>query len=207
MDAMVNITKYRDRLIGYVDPAARVFARLGLTPNQISLISLLLGVAAAALYGLGHAYPAAGLFLLSGLFDFIDGAVARINGRSSTFGAAIDWIIDKYVDCLVLIGIGLGGMADMRIVALAVFGSMMNTFIKPVTYAEIGFDRREDGKIQDPLEGVGIFGRPETAITIIVLSLAGQLYWAVAIVAVLTNFSALQRVAYLYVHARRRDRP
>jgi archaetidylinositol phosphate synthase len=205
-NAMANITKYRDRLIHYIDPVARVFARLGLTPNQLTFISLLFGIASAILYAYQYVYPAAGMLLLSGLFDFIDGGVARINNKASSFGAAIDWIIDKYVDCLVLIGIGLGGMADMRIVAIAVFGSMMNTFIKPVTYAEIGFDKKEDGKIKDPLEGVGIFGRPETAITLIVLSLVGQLYWAVAIVAVMTNFSALQRIIYLYTHMRKRDR-
>jgi archaetidylinositol phosphate synthase len=203
-NAMVNITKYRDRLIHYIDPVSRLFAKIGLTPNQLTFISLLFGIASAALYGLQYVYLAAAMLLLSGLFDFIDGGVARINGKASKFGAAIDWIIDKYVDCLVLLGIGLGGLADMRIVAIAVFGSMINTFIKPVTYAEIGFDKKEDGKIKDPLEGVGIFGRPETAITLIVLSLFNQLYWAVVIVAVMTNFSALQRIIYLYMHMRER---
>jgi archaetidylinositol phosphate synthase len=201
---MANITKYRDRLIHYVDPIARVFARMGLTPNQLTLISLLFGIAAALLYAFQHVYLGAAMLLLSGLFDFIDGGVARLNGKSSTFGAAIDWIIDKYVDCLVLIGIGFSGLADPRIVAIAVFGSMINTFIKPVTYAEIGFDKKEGGKIKDPLEGVGIFGRPETAITLIVFSLLNWVYWAVIIVAIMTNFSALQRILYLYTHMRER---
>jgi archaetidylinositol phosphate synthase len=201
---MVNITKYRDRLIHYVDPIARVFARMGFTPNQLTLISLLLGIASALLYAFQHVYLGAAMLLLSGLFDFIDGGVARLNGKSSTFGAAIDWIIDKYVDCLVLIGIGFSGLADPRIVAIAVFGSMINTFIKPVTYAEIGFDKKEDGKIKDPLEGVGIFGRPETAITLIVLSLLNWVYWAVVVIAIMTNFSALQRIFYLYTHVRKR---
>jgi archaetidylinositol phosphate synthase len=201
---MVNITKYRDRLIRFIDPVAAVFARLGLSPNQLTFISLLCGIASALLYAGQHVYLAAGMLLLSGLFDFIDGGVARISGRTSSFGAAIDWIIDKYVDCLVLIGIAFSGLADPRIAAIAVFGSMINTFIKPVTYAEIGFDRKEDGKIQDPLEGVGIFGRPETAITLIVLSLLNWVYWAVVIIAVLTNVSALQRIFYLYTHQKER---
>jgi archaetidylinositol phosphate synthase len=201
---MANITKYRDRLIRYIDPIARLFAKVGLTPNQLTFISLMFGGAAALLYGFGHVYLGAAMLFLSGLFDFIDGGVARMNGRSSAFGAAIDWIVDKYVDCLVLIGIAFSGLADPRIVAIAVFGSMINTFIKPVTYAEIGFDKKEDGKIKDPLEGVGIFGRPETVITLIVLSLFNQVYWAVVIVAVMTNFSALQRIIYLYMHMRER---
>ena len=132
--------------------------------------------------------------------------MARLNQQASHFGAAIDWIADKYVDGLVLIGIGLGGYVDLRLAAVAVFGSLINTFIKPVVYAEIGFAKKEGGKIQDPLEGVGIFGRPETIIVILVFSaLAGFTFFgygalaiAVAIVALGTNFSALERIFYLY---------
>jgi archaetidylinositol phosphate synthase len=199
---MVNITKYRDRLIHYIDPVSRVFAKIGLTPNQLTLISLIFGIASALLYAFQHVYLAAGMLFLSGIFDFIDGGVARLNGNATKFGAAMDWIVDKYVDCLVLIGIGFSGLADPRLVAIAVFGSMINTFIKPVTYAEIGFDKKEEGKIKDPLEGVGIFGRPETAITLIVLSLLDWVYWAIAIIAIMTNISALQRIIYLYRHMR-----
>lgn len=199
----MNITKYRDRLIHFIDPLARLFAKIGLTPNQITFISLLFGIASALLYAYQHVWLAAGALLLSGLFDFIDGGVARINHRESRFGAAIDWIADKYVDCLVIIGIAFSGLADPRIAAIAVFGSMINTFIKPVVYAEIGFDKREDGKIKDPLEGVGIFGRPETAITLIVFSLLNWVNWAVVIIAVMTNFSAIQRIFYLYRHNRK----
>ena len=198
----MNITKYRDRLIHFVDPLANFFARVGLTPNQITLISLLWGVASALLYVYHHVWIAAATLLLSGLFDFIDGGVARINHKESRFGAAIDWIADKYVDSLVLIGIAFSGLADPRIAAIAVFGSMMNTFIKPVVYAEMGYDKREGGKIKDPLEGVGIFGRPETAITLILLSLLNWVYWAVVVIAIMTNFSALQRIFYLYRHHR-----
>ncbi|HEY3422132.1 MAG TPA: CDP-alcohol phosphatidyltransferase family protein [Methanocellaceae archaeon] len=198
----LNITKYRDRLIHLIDPLAKAFARAGLTPNQITFISLLFGIASALLYAYQHVYLAAAALLLSGLFDFIDGGVARINNKSSKYGAAMDWIVDKYVDCLVLIGIAFSGLADPRIAAIAVFGSMINTFIKPVVYAEMGFDKREDGKIQDPLEGVGIFGRPETAITLIAFSALNWVNWAVVIIAVMTNFSALQRIFYLYRHNR-----
>lgn len=199
----MNITKYRDDLIHLIYPVSNFFARLGITPNQITLISLLFGIASAALYAYKSPFPAAILLLLSALFDFIDGGVARINNKKSKFGAAIDWIVDKYVDCLVLAGIAFSGMADPSIAAIAIFGSMMNTFIKPVVYAEIGYEKKEDGKIRDTLEGVGIFGRPETIITIIVLSFLGHLDWAVIIIAVMTHFSALQRVYYLYSNRNR----
>jgi archaetidylinositol phosphate synthase len=207
----MNLTKYREQLLCWIDPVARAFARLGLTPNQITLLSTLFGAAAGVLFALGRAFPAGAALIASGLLDYIDGGVARISGRTSRFGAAIDWVADKYVDGFILIGIGIGGFVDVRLAAIAVFGSLINTFIKPVVYAEIGFAKKEDGKIQDPLEGIGIFGRPETIILILICSafsgLAvfgyGALAIAVGIVAVGTNLSALQRVWYLY---RNRDK-
>ncbi len=177
-----------------------------MTPNQVTLLSLSFGILAGISYGLGHAYPGAVALFASALLDFIDGGVARIQNRSSRFGAAIDWIIDKYVDGIVLACIGIGGFVDMQLAAIAVFGSLINTFIKPVVYAEIGYAKKEDGKIKDPLEGIGIFGRPETIIVIIVFSCLSSLTIfgftplaiAVGIVALGTNLSALQRVWYLY---------
>lgn len=204
----MNLTEYRDHLIKYISPASGAFARLGLSPNQVTLLSFLLGAAAGVLYGLGHAYLGAAALLASALLDFIDGGVARLNGRASRFGAAIDWIADKYVDGFALIGIGVGGFVDMRLAAIAAFGSLINTFIKPVVYAEIGYAKKEDGKIKDPLEGIGVFGRPETIIVLIAFSgLAGAgvtifgygaLAVATGIVAAGTNLSALQRIFYLY---------
>jgi archaetidylinositol phosphate synthase len=79
---------------------------------------------------------------------------------------------------------------------------MINTFIKPVVYAEAGFQEREDGKINDPLEGVGFFGRPETIIILIIGGLTGFIWASVIIVAVCTNLSAIQRIIYLYQNLR-----
>jgi archaetidylinositol phosphate synthase len=85
----------------------------------------------------------------------------------------------QYVDSFALLGIGLSGLAiltrflylsplaDWGIVSLAIIGSMINTFIKPVVYAEVGFKQRIGGKIEDPLEGIGFFGRPETILFLI----------------------------------------
>lgn len=74
----------------------------------------------------------------------------------------------------------------------------MNTFIKPVVYAETGYQERVDGKIEDPLEGVGFFGRPETILVLVVGGLTGFIWVAVVLIAIGTNVSAIQRIIYLY---------
>jgi archaetidylinositol phosphate synthase len=206
----MNITALRPRFIGYLEPVADVFVRLGITPNQISLMALLAGIACAVLFFLHQFLFGALLLLLSAIFDLVDGSVARKTGAHTNFGAVFDWIVDKYVDGLALLGIGLAGIpiisqflpvpavADFGVVAFAIIGSLMNTFIKPVVYAEIGYREKVEGKIDDPLEGVGFFGRPETFVVLILGGLCNVIWVSVIIIAVCTNLSAMQRIIYLY---------
>lgn len=205
----MNITALRPRMIGCIDPIGNAFVRIGLKPNQITILSLIFGIACAVCYMQRLFLFGSILLAVSAILDLVDGNVARKTNRKSDFGAVLDWIIDKYVDGLVLLGIGLSGTAiisqflivpswvDTAIVGLAIIGSLMNTFIKPVTYAEIGYTKKEEGKISDPLEGIGFFGRPETIICLILFGLISQIWIAVILIAICTNLSALQRILYL----------
>jgi archaetidylinositol phosphate synthase len=210
----MNITALRPRFIKYLEPLADACIRVGITPNQVSLISLFFGFLCAYLYFEGRFLVGSVTLFISAVLDLVDGSVARKVHKESEFGAVIDWIFDKYVDAFVLLGLGLGGLpvisrlvdlpigyrmvADFGVVALAIIGSMMNTFIKPVVYAEVGYSERLAGKINDPLEGVGFFGRPETLILLILGGVTGYIWVAVLLIAVCTNISAVQRIAYLY---------
>ena len=206
----MNITALRPRFIKYLEPVAAVFVRCHITPNQISVLSLVAGIACAILFFEQQFFWGSLALLLSAILDLVDGSVARMTNSHTKFGAVFDWIVDKYVDALVLLGIGLSGIAiisqfiavppvtDFAIVAFAIIGSLMNTFIKPVVYAEIGYREKVEGKIDDPLEGVGFFGRPETFLVLILGGVTGFIWLAVMIIAVCTNLSAIQRVMYLY---------
>ncbi|HMK16103.1 MAG TPA: CDP-alcohol phosphatidyltransferase family protein, partial [Methanomicrobiales archaeon] len=163
----MNITALRPRLIHHLEPVGRAFARAGFTPNQVSLLSLLLGIGVMFLYAGQHFVAGSLLLVAAGILDLVDGIVARIRDMGTRFGAVFDWIVDKYIDTLALLGVGISGIpivtrftglppvADSVVVMIAILGSMMNTFIKPVVYAEAGFAKRHNGKIEDPLEGVG----------------------------------------------------
>ncbi|HJJ90806.1 MAG TPA: CDP-alcohol phosphatidyltransferase family protein [Methanocorpusculum sp.] len=205
----MNITVLRPRLIGCIDPISDIFVRIGLKPNQITVLSLGFGIACAVCYMQCLFFLGSILLLISSILDLIDGSVARKTNCKSDFGAVLDWIVDKYVDGIVLLGIGLSGSVsvsqfllfpswfDTATIGLAILGSLMNTFIKPVTYAEIGYNKKENGKISDPLEGIGFFGRPETILFLILFGFVSQIWIAVIFIAVCTNISALQRIFYL----------
>jgi archaetidylinositol phosphate synthase len=206
----MNITALRPRFIRYLEPVADVFIRLRITPNQISMLALIAGIACAYLFFQRQFLWGSISLILSAVFDLVDGSVARKTNAHSNFGAVFDWIVDKYVDALVLLGVGLSGIsivsqylavppiADFVIAAFAIIGSLMNTFIKPVVYAEIGYRHKVEGKIDDPLEGVGFFGRPETFLVLILGGFTGFIWASLIIIAVCTNLSAIQRIMYLY---------
>ncbi|MDD1653092.1 MAG: CDP-alcohol phosphatidyltransferase family protein [Methanomicrobiales archaeon] len=206
----MNITALRPRFIGYLEPIADLCIRARLTPNRISVLSIALALLCAILFLYHHFILGALALFASAILDLVDGTVARKMQNATRFGAAFDWIADKYVDGLAILGAGIASIpiltrffpvppaADLAVVVLAVFGSMMNTFIKPVVYAEVGFTGRKDGKIEDPLEGVGFFGRPETVLVLILGALTGLLWLAILVIAVCTNLSAIQRIMYLH---------
>ena len=206
----MNITALRPRFTRYLEPVAAFFCRIGATPNQVSLLELLFGLLCAYLYYRQMFAAGSVALLISAILDLVDGAVARQTSRQTRFGAVFDWIVDKYVDALALLGVGLSGISiisqwvqvppggDFAIVALAITGSLMNTFIKPVVYAEIGYREKVEGKIDDPLEGIGFFGRPETLVVLILGGITGFVGIAVLIIAVCTNLSAIERIIYLY---------
>ena len=206
----MNITALRPRFIKYLEPVAGLFVRCHITPNQISVLALLAGITCAVLFVERQFLWGSLALFLSAVLDLVDGSVARMTDRHTRFGAVFDWIVDKYVDALVLLGIGLSGTAiisqyvtvppitDFAIVVFAIIGSLMNTFIKPVVYAEIGYREKVEGKIDDPLEGVGFFGRPETFLVLILGGVTGFIGIAVILIAVCTNLSAIQRIIYLY---------
>jgi archaetidylinositol phosphate synthase len=207
----MNITAYRSRVIRYLEPVADIFIRIGITPNQISLLALAAGLVCAALFYRGAFFWGSLALFASAVFDLVDGSVARKTGAHTDFGAVFDWIVDKYVAALALLGVGLSGiaivsrifptvspLADYTVVGFAIIGSLMNTFIKPVVYAEIGYREKVEGKIDDPLEGIGFFGRPETLLVLIVGGVVGYIWVSVIIIAICTNLSAVQRIMYLY---------
>ncbi len=198
----MNLTSRRKNLKKIYEPIGIALAKTHLTPNIITVISIIFGSLSAFYFY--HKEPLVGAILLffSGFFDLMDGVVARENDKSSKFGAVFDWLADKFVDGVILFSIGLA-YTNPFLTVLAVVSNMLHTFIKPVVYAEIGFEERKKGKINDPLEGVGFFGRPETLLSIIIFSILDyfkilDLKFGFLFITVLTILSLLQRIFYLY---------
>lgn len=198
----MNITSKRDTLKRLYSPFGWVLAKANVSPNLITLMAVVFGTLSAVLYFSGHPVVGAFLLFVSGVLDLCDGYVAVNNRKATKFGAVFDWIADKWVDGLVLGAVALK-YSSPWVALLAVVSTMLHTFIKPVAYAEIGYQQRDTGKIKDPLENTGFFGRPETFIVLFVTSILYPvnhkiLTYGIEFIAVMSFLSLLHRLYYLY---------
>src|SRR6266536_2301107 len=117
----------KDGFVRLVGPLARAFIRWGIHPNIITTVGTLLVIGAGVAFGLGRIQLGGGLLLFSGLFDILDGQVAREGGTATTFGAFYDSTLDRVGESAVCAGRALyvrqGGVPEARrelAVALAI---------------------------------------------------------------------------------------
>lgn len=122
-------------------PAARLAARAGLSPNQVSLLGFALGIGAAAVLALGSDWAlrlGALLVLVAAAADLIDGDLARLTGRSSPQGALLDAVLDRYLDGLLILALAIaaGGKAWLFAV-IACFCGASISYIKAKFQTEL----------------------------------------------------------------------
>lgn len=170
---------------------ARLLARLGLTPNALTLIGLLLNALVAGVLALGHPVLGGVLVLVANAFDMLDGALARVSGKGSRFGAFFDSTLDRYAEALIYLGVmawlvRLGDSWSLLAAYLSVVGSFM------VSYSRA---RAEGLGVQGE---VGWLPRPERILLLALALILHQYLLAPGLwlLAVMTNFTALQRILY-----------
>jgi CDP-diacylglycerol---glycerol-3-phosphate 3-phosphatidyltransferase len=98
-----------------IDPFVRVLLKIGFTPNTVTVIGFLLNIGVAVIFIMGaektvrddlsYVGWAGALILFAGLFDMLDGQVARLGKMSSSFGALLDSVLDRYSELFTFLGI------------------------------------------------------------------------------------------------------
>ena len=131
-----------------VNPLWRLLQASGLSANAVTATAAVLGVAAAGAAAFGHFGLAGWLFIFSGILDAMDGRLARARGEVTPAGAAIDSILDRYTDALMLIGLGVYYRDSLVVlpVLLALLGSSLVPYVRAKSEA-MGFPVR-DGLMQ-----------------------------------------------------------
>jgi CDP-diacylglycerol---glycerol-3-phosphate 3-phosphatidyltransferase len=127
----------RERVRGMVTPIATALGRLGLTPNALTVIGFLGACLAAVAAAFGAWLLAGALVLVFGVFDLLDGTLARATGRASRFGAFLDSTLDRAGEAVVYIGIAGGSLASgFQLGAVLAAAAMGSAFMVSYTRAK-----------------------------------------------------------------------
>jgi archaetidylinositol phosphate synthase len=194
---LTMLTKLKKKVQQFLSTEARIAYNVGLTPNIISLVGIILSFFASVAYAFGLGQPllllvAAFLLLASGFCDTLDGVLARNYQQATAFGGFLDSLLDRYADAVVYSGIIIGGLCDVFWGLAALVGSLL------VSYSRA---RAEAAGVK--MESVGLAERAERMLILAVASVAAffwlpSLKWGIIILAVLSNFTVLQRGLHVY---------
>jgi CDP-diacylglycerol--glycerol-3-phosphate 3-phosphatidyltransferase len=164
----------------------------GLTPNALTVIGLLLNVIVAAVLARGHLLIGGILVLAAGLFDLLDGAMAKITDTVTPFGSFLDSTLDRYSEVVLYGGLLLYILStpDAKVGAVLIYLTICGSIL--VSYARaraeaLGY------KLQ-----VGLLARPERIIILAAGLISGHPIWALWLLAIFTNVTAIQRIYHLW---------
>ena len=204
----MNYRDFLQKVIYYlINPLIKGMIKIGITPNFITTTGFILNLFATGLMIYAAIYDpsnttiigyAGGVIIFAGLFDMMDGRLARLGNMQSTFGALWDSTLDRYSELFTLFGILFYLLANQWvwsgiITFLAIIGSIMVSYVR-ARGEGLGLDVK-----------VGFMQRPErvvvTAIGAIVCGACNSL-WALIVpmmlIALLANITAFWRIAYCY---------
>jgi len=170
-----------DRLLGGI---AR---RLDINPNIVTLLGFLI-TAVAGIVLSRNLLLGGVLIIVGGIFDILDGAIARTNKRVTAFGAFLDSVLDRYADAFLFLGAAWYLKNNLIGVFLSI-GTLVGAFLISYTRA-----RAEGLAIECK---VGIMERPERVILLAFGALSGWLIEVLWIMFPLTHITALQRVFHM----------
>jgi len=180
-----------------MQPVGRSLGKIGLTPNVISTLSLIVAILAAVAYGVREPVLGALGLLISGVIDMLDGAVARATGSVTRFGAVYDPVLDRYAEFAVLFGMGFGRLVAWTWVVFCLCGMVMASYTRA---------RAESAGRLDSCR-VGIAERQEKLILLIIGSALQPfsdlaLPLSVLIVGTLSHITVLQRLHFTFTHTK-----
>ncbi len=171
-------------------PLTPVIKKIPQNPNALTIIGFVVTVIAA--FTIPYNLKIGGLLvLLGGLFDVLDGVVARVNNKATRFGAFLDSVLDRYSDAFLFLSIAwyLGAKGD-HIGAFLSLGTLVGAFL--ISYARA----RAEGLGESC--HTGIMERPERLILLIFALLTEWLVPVLWIMLILTHVTVIQRIYHVW---------
>jgi CDP-diacylglycerol--glycerol-3-phosphate 3-phosphatidyltransferase len=177
---------------GLFEPIAVFLNRLGVRPNHITFLGLLGHILGAYLLAIGHITWGGIVILVIAPLDFLDGTLARLRGEPTKFGAFVDSVTDRYDEAFIFGGLLYYFLTQQNwIASLLVYISLSGSLL--VSYV------RSRAESLEFSAKIGILSRFERYVVLVPALIFNYPVIALWILAILTNFTAVQRI----IHVRR----
>ena len=193
---MAKLAATRKVIADYVtQPIVRLLSRTPLTPNAITWLGFFITIGAAVLIVTEHFLAAGVVVLIAGFFDLLDGALARVSGRVTRFGAILDSTLDRLSEAVLLLGLLAVFAREQQVgksilVGVTMLGSLMVSYIR-ARMEGLGIECK-----------AGLFTRPERVVILALGLLLSQfdhaLIIALAIIAFFSYFTVVERMVYAW---------
>jgi len=174
------------------DPIVGILSRSGITPNALTFVNLALNIAAAYVIATGHFLLGGILVLVAGLFDLLDGALARFIKQTTKFGAILDSVADRISEAAILCGLLIwyipqeGASLEIVLIFVVLVGSFLVSYIRARAEG-LGWQCQ-----------VGLFTRAERVIVLAIGLLINQIFIVLCVLVVFVFFTVVQRLVYLW---------
>ena len=172
-----------------LDQIVKILSFFKINPNILTFTGVVISFWAAWNFGHGRLFRGGLIVILAGLFDMLDGEVARVSRSETRFGAFYDSVIDRYSDIILLQGLMVWYARNQRLgyvvlVGVVFMGAIMTSYARA----------RAESLI--PTCKVGFMERPERIVLLIIGALANRMEAVLWILAVLGNWTVISRIFY-----------
>ena len=181
---------YKEAFRELIKPLTRLLSAMRVHPDTLTHLGWTLAVVSAVLFGLGRVRTAGAVMLLAGLFDALDGAVARESNRMSDFGAFLDSTMDRFSELAIFVGIlffyaSAGRPYETLLAGTAMAFSLLTSYTR---------SRAEGLGIRCE---VGLLERAGRVVILSLFALAGFLTAGIALVAAGALVTTVQRILHV----------
>jgi|HubBroStandDraft_1064217.scaffolds.fasta_scaffold00489_19 CDP-diacylglycerol--glycerol-3-phosphate 3-phosphatidyltransferase len=179
-----------------IDRIVRWLALSRIHPNVLTFLGLVINIVAAYLFAAGSFRWAGAVVIGAGVFDMVDGRVARETNRVTRFGGFFDSVLDRYSDLALLMGLlvyyaSINRFFYVVLTAIVMTGSVMVSYTRA----------RSENTI--PKCKVGFLERPERVVLLIIGALFDRMAPVLWVIAVLSNLTVIHRMIYTWQETKR----
>jgi len=174
-----------------LDKIVRVLSRFHINPNILTFTGVLISVWAAWEFGYGNFFRGGLVLIIAGMFDMLDGEVARVTRSETRFGAFYDSVIDRYSDTIILQGLMVyyarqQMLGYVVLVGVVFMGAVLTSYARARAESLISSCK------------IGFMERPERIVLLIIGGLAHRMEAVLWILAILGNWTVIDRIYYTW---------